>query len=313
MIGIYKIKIESKFYIGSSFDINRRIIQHKSNLSQNRHENSHMQNAYNKYKTFDYEILEEIQNCTDEQLRALEKEYIEKLKPEYNIQDPITHFGTKPIYQFDTYGNLLNSYTSVSNASLATNCSISNIMHAAQTNEKETRTAGGFYWQYEKDFIPREKDKRTTEIHLYNLAGFYITSFQSIKTCINTLYPNKDYSTVVSQINKICKNLSASLGGYRFSYEKVDMLDNTKLLSINKHVPIIMITPEEKVYIYEGVTDCIKHNNILTQSNISVSINKNKKYKGYKFLRLGTESRELLGRLENIKTETELETINGKV
>ena len=39
----------------------------------------------------------------------------------------------------------------------------------------------------------------------------------------------------------------------------------------------------------------------------------NKKYKGYKFVRLGTESRELLGRLENIKTETELETIDGKV
>ena len=38
-----------------------------------------------------------------------------------------------------------------------------------------------------------------------------------------------------------------------------------------------------------------------------------KSYKGYKFLRLGTESRELLGRLENIKTETELKTIDGKV
>ena len=36
-------------------------------------------------------------------------------------------------------------------------------------------------------------------------------------------------------------------------------------------------------------------------------------FKGYKFLRLGTESRELLEHLENIKTETELETIDGKV
>lgn len=313
MIGIYKLKVGGKFYIGSSFDIKRRITQHKSDLKKKRHDNLYMQNVYNKYKTFEYEVLEEVNNCTDEQLRTLEKFYINKLNPEFNIQDPINHFITKSIYQFDLCGNLINIYNSISEASIATDCSSSNIMHAAQINEKETRTAGGFYWQYEKEFIPREADKRLTKIHVYNLAGFYITSFDNIKTCIKTLYPKRDYSTISSMINRICRHLSASLEGYRFSYEKVDLLDNTKLLSITKHVPIIMIDPNQKVFIFESINDCIRKNSNLSQACVSNAIKNNKKYKGYKFLRLGTESRELLERLENIKTETELETIDGKV
>ena len=51
LCGIYQIKniINNKSYIGQSTDINKRIAKHKASLRHNKHNNSHLQNAYNKY------------------------------------------------------------------------------------------------------------------------------------------------------------------------------------------------------------------------------------------------------------------------
>ena len=61
--GIYCIenKINRKKYIGQSVDIYDRWYQHKYELSNNRHHNNHLQNAWNKYgcENFDFYILEE--------------------------------------------------------------------------------------------------------------------------------------------------------------------------------------------------------------------------------------------------------------
>ena len=100
MIGIYKIIINNKVYIGSSFNIQRRLIQHKSDLKNNRHDNQHLQNAYNKYKKITTEIVETFSSISDEKLRQLEREYIKLFNAEYNIQDPETHFGIKKVYQY---------------------------------------------------------------------------------------------------------------------------------------------------------------------------------------------------------------------
>lgn len=58
--GIYKIvnKINGKFYIGSSTDIKRRYSRHLSDLKKNKHDNQHLQLAWNKYgpEVFLFEI-----------------------------------------------------------------------------------------------------------------------------------------------------------------------------------------------------------------------------------------------------------------
>lgn len=60
--GIYMILNEksNKVYIGQSVNINLRFIRHSSKLSCNKHENSHLQSAFNKYgkESFKFEILE---------------------------------------------------------------------------------------------------------------------------------------------------------------------------------------------------------------------------------------------------------------
>ncbi len=61
--GVYKITniLNKKFYIGSSSDsIKDRWSDHRSDLLLNKHSNTHLQRAYNKYgkKAFIFEVLE---------------------------------------------------------------------------------------------------------------------------------------------------------------------------------------------------------------------------------------------------------------
>ena len=76
--GVYKItnKINGKFYIGSSVDIEHRWQQHVNALKGNYHCNIHLQSAWNKYgsENFNFEILEE---CKDDIVRKREQYYID--------------------------------------------------------------------------------------------------------------------------------------------------------------------------------------------------------------------------------------------
>jgi len=59
--GIYKITniVDGKFYIGSSKNIRRRWQRHKTDLRNNYHCNSHLQNAWNKYgeSSFKFKVI----------------------------------------------------------------------------------------------------------------------------------------------------------------------------------------------------------------------------------------------------------------
>jgi group I intron endonuclease len=63
MTGIYEIWIGDKFYQGRSNNIEKRTKAHLYMLKNRKHNNTHMQNAYNKYGTFEWHTLIE---CDDE-------------------------------------------------------------------------------------------------------------------------------------------------------------------------------------------------------------------------------------------------------
>lgn len=91
--GIYKIinKLNGKYYVGSSNDIDGtygRWYEHINNLNSNRHENQHLQRAWNKYgqHSFEFVVVKRlpIQNLLDEEQSYLDIAKGEKDKT-YNM------------------------------------------------------------------------------------------------------------------------------------------------------------------------------------------------------------------------------------
>lgn len=84
--GIYKITnaVDGKFYIGSAKYIKERFSNHRNDLLKNKHKNSRLQNAYNKYgvESFVYDVVEV---CNLDVLIEREQYYIDLLQPFYNI------------------------------------------------------------------------------------------------------------------------------------------------------------------------------------------------------------------------------------
>lgn len=73
--GVYCITIGPKFYVGSCTDFAGRMKDHTRKLGYGTHINKFMQAAFNKYGTFDAELIEE---CDLGALQATEQAYIDQ-------------------------------------------------------------------------------------------------------------------------------------------------------------------------------------------------------------------------------------------
>jgi group I intron endonuclease len=82
--GVYKISFnEGKyFYIGSSQNLAERRFKHLSDLKRKQHVNKKMQNVYDKYKDYDFKVIEYVPT---EILITTEQFYLDSLKPNVNI------------------------------------------------------------------------------------------------------------------------------------------------------------------------------------------------------------------------------------
>lgn len=75
-IGIYKLTINNKVYIGQSVNIEERFANHKSLLKNSKHYNNKIQEAYNCDSNIVLEIIHITNNINE--LNALEIEYMQK-------------------------------------------------------------------------------------------------------------------------------------------------------------------------------------------------------------------------------------------
>jgi len=94
--GIYKIICNNtKFYIGSSKNIQQRFRKHRYELRKGIHKNEHLQNAYNKHGEECF-YLELIETCNIDEQYLKEQHYIDLLHPIYNKElDVLTHIPTE--------------------------------------------------------------------------------------------------------------------------------------------------------------------------------------------------------------------------
>lgn len=84
--GIYKIinKVNGKFYLGSSKDIDKRWERHLYQLRSNRHHSIHLQRAWTKYgeSNFSFEVMQILPSDIDQkQLFNQEKKLLDELMP----------------------------------------------------------------------------------------------------------------------------------------------------------------------------------------------------------------------------------------
>jgi len=92
--GIYKIIniINNKYYVGSTLDLYQRKTTHFRKLRINKHHCIHLQNAWNKYgeENFKFEIIEELNNLSLEEIRDIEQKYINNdFNNQYNIRKDV--------------------------------------------------------------------------------------------------------------------------------------------------------------------------------------------------------------------------------
>lgn len=90
--GIYQIRntVNDKLYIGQTINFQKRKTRHFWALKNNRHDNCHLQNAYNIYGLNSF-MFSELAQCPKEELDITEQYLVDFYQPEYNIcKDVVT-------------------------------------------------------------------------------------------------------------------------------------------------------------------------------------------------------------------------------
>lgn len=130
--GIYKITCltTNEIYIGASVSISDRKTNHLRELKHQNHKNYKLQSDYNKYgkDDFKFDILE---LCSKKELNKKEQEYVNLLKPYYNICYNVTNKTNTNLaekreflnmekykfYKVDFFGNILDTFWTFTQAS----------------------------------------------------------------------------------------------------------------------------------------------------------------------------------------------------
>jgi group I intron endonuclease len=81
LCGVYLIVCDAngRLYVGSSVDIHNRWWNHKSQLKHNKHDNKHLQRAWNKYGAPQFR-LKILKQCQRDELLCLEQVFIDKFR-----------------------------------------------------------------------------------------------------------------------------------------------------------------------------------------------------------------------------------------
>lgn len=173
--GVYVIENlkNNKRYIGSSNSIYNRVHKHQSLLNHNKHENSYLQNAWNKYGTDCFSTYV-IEYCTEDLLTAVEQKWIDFLNPEYNItllaernilsessrkqisetllrryaDGTILPTRTRKIFVYDLDGKFISEYNSLSETSRKLKVARSSIDRVLAGKYRQVK---GYQFRYEND------------------------------------------------------------------------------------------------------------------------------------------------------------------
>lgn len=179
--GVYKLSAGGHIYIGSSKNLYYRLLEHRRDLANNRHDNKFLQNVSNKYgiENLDVEIVE---FCEPEERINRESFWIKELKADINQTDPIIHelseeskqklsnsikqgilegkyktkFDLHEIECYDYLGNYMCTYENKDDAAEKLNMTKDDIQRLAG-GYKKGLSKGGVRLRYSDSVVPVQK------------------------------------------------------------------------------------------------------------------------------------------------------------
>lgn len=214
--GIYKIinKINGKYYVGSSKDINERWHSHKYFLNKNCHKNDFLQNAWNKHgeENFEFVIIEHLSNnITQKTLLKIEQKYLDLANVEkykcYNLS-------------FKSTGGELSPYSK------------------SKISTKNSGTNNGFFGKkHSNDSIIKMQEKRKSRIgclapnygkkHSKDTINIYKSKR---KGELNSSYDKVEYTLQHENTNQIIHGTMYNLRNqYKFNRKCLSKLINGRI------------------------------------------------------------------------------------
>lgn len=168
-------------------------------------------------------------------------------------------YKAKPVYQFSYDNQLLQCYTSVSEA-----------VRALQKNNPKVHTSGicyacngkltsayGYRWSYEPE-IHSNKTARHTKVNQYDLSGKYIQTFETQSAAKQAIGLKS-----ISSITQACNGVSKTAGGFIWRYYDASLENPIEDLNL-ENTAILYDKQNNKVDQYD-----LEGNYITTYSNIA--------------------------------------------
>ena len=155
----------------------------------------------------------------------------------------------KPLYLYDTKGNFIREYESISQFCKEYKVTLGPVQRAIKG---KTKIAGFYVSDIKVDtFIIEKHEKQLRPVHQYSLDGKYLATYSSGLNAYKTL--GKGYSKIVEKLklgNRIC-------GDYQWSFEKLDHLN--PVIKYNSAKKIAQCDLKGNIVkIYNTVRECRK-------------------------------------------------------
>lgn len=205
--GVYKLSVEGHIYIGSSKSLYSRLAEHRADLFYKRHTNEFLQRVCNKYGIENIRV-DIVEFCPPDKRTEREKYWIDTLKADMNMQDPVSHalsqkskeklsksvraglaegkykkkYDFAKIECYDYFGDYITSYDTKEDAAKACGLSVQDVSHCLGAYKHGTRANGksigkavhGYRFRYSCSKVPPMKFKiRPLEVGRY--FNFYYT------------------------------------------------------------------------------------------------------------------------------------------
>lgn len=288
---IYKIqcKENNKIYVGQTTKFRKRVVQHKSNLRNNKHCNPLLQNSWNKYgeKSF---IFEKIDTCKSfDELDVKEDKWINKLETlhpnGFNLKtggvscrftdvmkEKIIKSNSKTVGKYDKEKRLLKVYPSAKDATKEINGATSSINTACR-NQK---VSYGYLWKYLSDDwnFEQYEGRIGKMIWQYDDKGNFIKSYNDITQCTEQTGLSKE------AIASVANGYREYHKGYKFFYRKQDKVNPIEVKTNNKKVD--QYTKDGKyIKTFDSITEAAKEVDTYPSGISAMLGGTYKTYKGY--------------------------------